>query len=293
MRGEDAVRIAPRAVNDPVASLLDDVADLLEAQRANQYRVQAWRTGAATLRELQAPVADLLHEEGVEGLDRLPGIGAALARAIAEIVETGRLATLERLRGESEPRSILATVPGIGIELADRVQTTLGIHTLEALEQAAHDGRLAAVPGFGAKRIAGIIDALATRLRSRRRRELPARPQPAVSELLDVDREYRERAERGTLPTIAPRRFNPTNERWLPILHTTRGARHYTALFSNTAVAHRAGRTHDWVVVYFDGRDGEQQATIITAARGTLAGHRIVRGRERECTTYYHLPSAA
>ena len=52
------------------------------------------------------------------------------------------------------------------------------------------------------------------------------------------------------LATIAPRRFNPTGESWLPVLHTSRGDWHVTALYSNTARAHELGRTRDWVVLY-------------------------------------------
>lgn len=283
---------APTAVRAPdngaIADCLEEVASLLEEQNANQYRVQAWRHGAATLRALERPAAELVREEGIEGLDRLPGIGSALARAIREIVETGRLATLERLRGESDPEALLASVPGVGPTLARRVHEALTIESLEELEAAAHDGRLAQVPGFGEKRIAGIADALATRLRARRRADAPAPDAPAVAELLDVDREYREGAAAGTLPTIAPRRFNPGHERWLPVLHATRDGRHYTALFSNTALAHRAGRTRDWVVLYYDGSDREHQCTVVTATKGPLRGRRVVRGRERECVAHYH-----
>lgn len=279
--------------NVEIAERLGEVATLIEEQGANQYRVQAWRTGAATIRALDRPVADLLDAEGVEGLDRLPGIGSALARAIGELARTGRLATLERLRGESDPIALLASVPGVGPTLARRVHDELGVDSLEALELAAHDGRLSTVEGFGAKRMDGIVDALATRLKSRRRAAaapaVSTSPDPSVDELLDVDREYRERASAGDLPTIAPRRFNPSGERWLPVLHTTRGARQYTALFSNTALAHRTGRTHDWVVLYFDGKDGERQCTVVTAVKGPLAKHRVVRGRERECITHYQL----
>jgi hypothetical protein len=93
--------------------------------------------------------------------------------------------------------------------------------------------RLEQFPGIGAKRIAGIRDTLAQRL-GRIRQGLTApvqRNDATVAELLDVDRQYREEAARGTLQKIAPRRFNPSGEAWLPILHTTRGPRHYTALF--------------------------------------------------------------
>lgn len=277
------------ASNAKIAAQLEAVASALEEQGANQYRVQAWRTGASTLRGLEQPASEILAEEGLEGLDRLPGIGAALSRAIREVVETGRLAMLERLRGEREPMSILASVPGVGPGLAERLHQTLGISSLEELEEAAHDGRLDAVPGFGAKRVAGVSDALASRLQARRRSRERILDRPSVAELLDVDHAYREAAAAGTLPTIAPRRFNPAQERWLPIMHTMRGERHYTALFSNTALAHRAGRTHDWVVLYFDGRDGEHQATVVTSHQGQLAGRRVVRGRESECFDHYHL----
>jgi hypothetical protein len=284
----DGAAVEARATNEWIAGQLDAVANLLEEQGANQYRVQAWRNGASTLRRLSHPASEILHNEGLEGLDRLPGIGPVLARAIREILETGRLATLERLRGEREPVLLLATVPGVGEGLAERLHETLGISTLEELEEAAHEGRLSSVPGFGPKRIAGITEALATRLRARRRSSQSEIDRPSVAELLDVDREYRAAAASGTLPTIAPRRFNPQGERWLPVLHTARGERHYTALFSNTALAHRVGRTRDWVVLYFDGRNGERQATVVTSPRGQLAGRRVVRGRESECLSHYH-----
>jgi hypothetical protein len=104
-----------------------------------------------------------------------------------------------------------------------------------------------------------------------------------VAELLDVDREYRSRAAAGALRLIAPRRFNPTGEAWLPILHTSRGRRRYTALYSNTARAHAAGKTRDWVVLYSDDGMSTRQHTVITAARGPHRGCRIVAGREHEC----------
>lgn len=112
---------------------------------------------------------------------------------------------------------------------------------------------------------------------------------PPIAELLDVDREYRDRADANDLPRIAPRRFNPSGDRWLPVMHTKRDARHYTALFSNTAMAHRLHRTHDWVVLYSDGVDGERQCTVVTAHHGPLVGRRVVRGREADCITHYHL----
>ena len=276
--------VRPEAINADVATRLEEVAHLLHQQEANPFRVQAWRGAADAIRTLQQPVNVLFQLEGLEGLDRIPGIGPVTARAVRDLVLTGRLPMLGRLRGDGGRSSVLASVPGVGRVLAERVHETLGIETLEELETAAHDGRLASVPGFGAKRIQGIRDALASRLGQWRQRGAPARgATPPVEELLSVDAEYRDKAERGVLRTIAPRRFNPRHEAWLPVLHTRRGDRHYTALFSNTARAHELGRTHDWVVLYHDGADGERSSTVVTAHRGALAGRRVVRGRELEC----------
>jgi putative hydrolase len=108
-----------------------------------------------------------------------------------------------------------------------------------------------------------------------------------VSVLLDVDREYRDKARADRLPRIAPKRFNPQGEMWLPILHTQRGPHEYTALFSNTARAHELGTTNDWVVIYRDDNDGSGQWTVVTARFGRLQGKRVVRGREVECEAFY------
>ena len=112
-----------------------------------------------------------------------------------------------------------------------------------------------------------------------------------VEELLDVDEAYRRLAAKGRLPRIAPKRFNPTGDAWLPVLHTQRGNRHYTALFSNTARAHELGTTHDWVVIYQDDED-HGRWTVITAQYGRLRGRRLVRGHEQQCAKYYETAAA-
>jgi hypothetical protein len=219
----------------------------------------------------------------------LPGIGRGLAALIAELVETGRLRLLDRLRGAVYPEDVLASVPGIGPQLAQRIHERLGIETLEELEQAAWDGRLADVPGFGARRIETLRAVLAARLGRRRPNPPPiasareAELVPSVADILAVDAQYRRRAEAGTLPLLAPRRFNPRGAAWLPILHTERGPWSFHALFSNTALAHRLGRTRDWTVVYYENDGVDGQATVVTEMRGPLSGQRVVRGREDEC----------
>lgn len=276
--------------NTEIARRLEEVAWLLNEQGANPYRVQAYRHAADILRRLDRSVTEILQQEGAEGLRRLPGIGESLARSIREVVLTGKLPILVRLRGETDPVSLLASVPGIGPVLADRLHHDLGIDTLEELEAAAHDGRLTNLAGIGEKKLAGIMDSLATRLgRVRAPGRLVAADEPPVEELLDVDREYRDKVAAGQLRRIAPRRFNPSGEAWLPVLHTQRGERHYTVLFSNTARVHQLGKTHDWVVLYYDGGQGERQCTVITSQRGPLTSKRVVRGREGECVSYYML----
>jgi hypothetical protein len=281
-------------VNEQIAGRLEEAAHLLSDQGADPFRVAAYLRAASTVRSLQDPLDELFRRRGLEGLQELPRVGESIARAIRELLTHGRLPMLDRLRGEADPVALLASVPGIGRVLAERLHDELGLETLADLEAAAHDGRLETIAGFGAKRLAGIRDSLAHRLG---RVRLPSRPEapPGVAELLDVDREYRDKAAAGHLQRIAPRRFNPTGESWLPVLHTRRGTRRYTALFSNTARAHRAGKTRDWVVLYGDNGSGESRHTVISAAFGPLRGRRVVAGREAECLAVYDAerPAAA
>jgi hypothetical protein len=284
--------------NAELADLLERVADLLEAQHADGYRVRAYQGAARTLRDLSEPASGILGRDGLKGLEALPGIGRSIASSLREYVETGRLGLLDRLEGQVAPEDLFTTVPGLGEDLARRVHEHLGIETLEDLEHAAHDGRLEAVPGFGPRRVRGVREALAAMLsRSVRRRarrieqersphEAP-RERPSIATVLAVDEEYRTKAAAGRLRRIAPRRFNPDREAWLPVLHAERDGWSFTAMYSNTALAHRLGRTQDWVVLYFE-RDGdEDQCTVVTEPRGALAGRRVVRGREEECRAHH------
>ncbi len=274
--------------NREIARRLEEVADLLETQRANPFRVQAYRRAAATVRRLPKPLGEIWREQGDIGLRAVIGIGERLGTILRTLVVTGRLPMLDRLRGKADPLAVFESVPGIGPALAGRFHEELGIDSLEDLEAAAHDGRLSDLAGIGQKKLQGIIDTLATRLgRVRQPGHSHEKDEPSVEELLDVDREYREKSVSGELPMIAPRRFNPTGAAWLPILHTHRGERDYTALYSNTARAHELRRTRDWVVLYCDGRLEEKQATVITSQWGSLSGKRIVRGREPECEEFY------
>jgi DNA polymerase (family X) len=274
------------------ADRLREAADLLEAQGADHYRANAYRAAADSITGLaQQEIIEIAQREGAEGLDRLPRIGRGIAAALMEMVRTGHWTQLERLRGTADPVQLFTSVPGLGHRLAERIHEELHIDTLEALELAAHDGRLENVPGVGPRRAAAIranLHAMLSRGRPHRAVAPTQGATPPVGILLAIDRQYRERAAAGTLPTIAPRRFNPAHEAWLPVLHSEQDGWHFTALYSNTAQAHQLNRTRDWVVLFhYDDQNSEGQHTIVTETHGPLLGRRVVRGREAECRAYY------
>ena len=269
--------------NTAVAGGLRRIADGLERPEGNPHRVRAYRKAADTVARLEQPVAEALAAGGRAGLERLPGIGDRLSRVIEQLALTGHAPSLEDQGGG--PVAVFSSVGGIGPGLAAVLHTRLGLNTLEDLERAANDGRLAGLAGFGPKRVRGVREALAGRFR--RPASGPQAEPPPVADLLAVDAAYRERAVAGLLRRISPRRFNPTAAAWLPVFKTRKGGRWYRALFSNTPLAHRLNRVRDWVVVYF-GQDGATgQCTVVTAAAGPLAGRRVVRGREVECARHF------
>jgi hypothetical protein len=271
--------------NRTIAQRLREYADYLESQEMNVYRVRAYRRAAETILALDRPLTEVVALEGRAGLEALPGIGPHLSFTLEGLARDGEFRTLGTGGGRIDPERLLLSIPGIGPRLARQLHDELGVTTLEGLEMAAHDGRLARL-GVGPKRLRGIIDSLAGRLGGARRPE-PVGREPSVADLLAVDAEYRRRAEQRLLPTLAPRRFNPDNQPWLPIYQTDRGDWFYRALFSNTALAHRLNTTRDWVVIYFDDGTASGQRTVVTETRGDLRGRRVVRGREHECRDHY------
>ena len=260
-----------------------DFAGLLQLQDGNPFRINAYIRAAAMLETLDTDAREILQKDGIEGLKALPSIGQGLASSIEEIARTGRLSQLDRLHGTVDADQLFCSVPGIGPILSRTIHDALHIDTLEALELAAHDGRLEGVPGIGPRRAEAVRAGLARILQRMPDRSQSSPALPPVSLLLDVDIEYRDKAARGELPKLAPRRFNPENRAWLPVLHTTRDSWHFSALFSNTARAHELGRTNDWVVIYFyDDDHREGQCTVVTETHGPLKGRRVIRGREDE-----------
>ncbi len=278
--------------NQDIALLLNSIANLLEIQNANPFKVRAYRLGAKTVLMQDEPVAKMVFSGDGRALKAMPGIGESLAAVVEEYVKTGKSQLLNRLKGAISAEEVMEQVPGIGKGLAERIVRDLHVRNLEDLELAAHDGRLAQIEGFGKRRVASVRASLAGilsgfALRRVRRWSLQEKEdspdQPSVAQLLEVDMEYRKKAANNELKKIAPKRFNPNKVAWLPVLHTEKEDWSFTALYSNTAKAHELDKTHDWVIVFFEKNGLEGQATIVTETNGSLAGKRVVRGRENEC----------
>lgn len=269
--------------NARITSKLRDYAELLQQQGADGFRERAYRKAADAVAGLGRPVADILADEGRAGLIAIPAIGKGIAGAIAEMVVTGRWTQHERLRGELAPDRLFRTIPGIGPKLSRRLADDMHLETLEDLEAAVVLGT-DRIKGLGPRRRETIAAVLSERLgRPVLRSGRSNAPVPSVEMVLQVDAMYREGAAAGQLRTIAPKRFNPTGEKWLPIMHARHDNWHFTALFSNTELAHRAGKTDDWVVIYHQAEgQAEGRCTVITETHGPMAGERVVRGRESE-----------
>lgn len=146
--------------NADIAKVFGQIADLLEIEGANPFRVRAYRNAARELEMLGVAAADMLARG--EDLRELPGIGDDLAAKIAEIVATGSCKALEKLRHELPPTiTQLLEIPRLGPKRVRALYERLGVNTLEQLAEAARSGRIRAVAGFGPKTEEAILEALA------------------------------------------------------------------------------------------------------------------------------------
>jgi len=136
--------------NLEIAKVLSQMADLLEIQDANPFRVRAYRNAARFVDGYAKPMRKLVEEES--DLTDLPGIGREMARHIHELIETAGLSVLDEL-AEKIPRSLIDVIelPGVGPKKAKKLWKELGIETVDELEQRAEAGEVAALDGFGEK----------------------------------------------------------------------------------------------------------------------------------------------
>jgi DNA polymerase (family 10) len=137
--------------NAQIASILDEIADLLEIEDANPFRVRAYRNGARAVRDLTEPIEEMLRDE-TRKLTDISGIGKDLAEKIATLCQTGNLPFHQELLAQI-PVSVLTLmrVPGVGPKKAAALHRELNIATLEELREACTANRVQKLKGFGAK----------------------------------------------------------------------------------------------------------------------------------------------
>lgn len=157
--------------NAEIAHLFSLLADLLEIEGANPFRVRAYRNAARTIENLPHNVEAMVRE-GAD-LSELPGIGEDLAGKIKEIVETGRLSLLEEVKSRI-PGALaeLVAIPGLGPKRVKVLYDALGIQDIEGLARAAKAGKLRNLPGFGAKIEEKILEELSRRATAEKRMKL-------------------------------------------------------------------------------------------------------------------------
>ncbi len=201
--------------NIDYARAFTEIADLLELQGANPFRVRAYRNAARTIETLSQSIDSLLEDEEAS-LEDLPGIGKDLAAKILELHETGELQFLNELR-EEVPVSLIQImrIPGLGPKRAKQLWDALDITSVDDLEETARNGRLLELPGFGETlqaRVLKGIEQLKARVERFKLSEADTYAQPLLAYLkqveglvdLEIAGSYRRRVETvGDLDILA------------------------------------------------------------------------------------------
>lgn len=158
--------------NPDIARILEEVADLLEIQGANPFRVRAYRNAARTILDLPDPLAEAV-QRGAD-LTEIPGIGEDLAEKIATIVRTGALPLHRQLVKQLSPGVLdLLRIPGLGPKRVKLLRSRLKVKSATDLAKALDSGKVAKLPGFGAKMVEKIRAGLGRAAQAERRLLLP------------------------------------------------------------------------------------------------------------------------
>ena len=250
--------------NARVAATLDGYAALLELADAGFYSARAYRRAAALIRELPAPIEELVRNGRVR---ELRGIGAGIEAKLRELVDSGRIAELEELRQQTSPELAAAgRMLGIGAALGSTIATSLGIHTLAELRAAADAGRLREVPRIGPKTEAKIRAALAREPSPRSTLVLLNRARELSAQLADA---------LGGVPAGAARRWRESASRLAVVVATTEPEAvraRFSALPEIVAVIERGvGLTLDGVPVDLHVTPPRTFGTALLRATGSAA----------------------
>ena len=148
--------IPPPPANGEIAQLFDNLAALLEMQGDSAFKTRAYRRAAETIRQLPFPLGQAVLDG--QKLTGIPGIGKTISDKIRELVATGQVQTYERVRAQLPDGVLdLLSIPGIGPKTAMLIASDVGVTTIEGVEQAAADGRLAALPRMGQRAADSIL----------------------------------------------------------------------------------------------------------------------------------------
>jgi DNA polymerase (family 10) len=142
--------------NHEIAERFTRIADILELQGENPFKVKAYRNATATIYELEDSLEDIAARNALESL---PGFGAAIVAKTKDFLDTGTTALWERIK-DDVPQGVvtIAGIPGIGPKTARALWDALGVTTVEELEAAARAEKVRVVAGFGAAKEAAIIE---------------------------------------------------------------------------------------------------------------------------------------
>jgi DNA polymerase (family 10) len=140
----------PFITNAEIARVLFQIGAMLEMMEVNPYRVRAYRRAALSVLFLPKPLVDYF---GRQEEPPLPGVGERIRSRLEELINTGHMGTYEALLEEvGEPMVSLLRIPGVGPKTAVRLVSELGISSPQDLAQAAREGRIRGLHGFGVKR---------------------------------------------------------------------------------------------------------------------------------------------
>jgi DNA polymerase (family 10) len=176
-----------RMDKDQVATVLVNIATLLELKGENPFKSRAYLAAARTLESMSEPLDKVIAEER---LAEVKGIGESIQKKIIELITTGKLAYYEELRAATPPGLVLMLeIPGVGPKKIKALHDELGLETIEQLEQACKEGKVAALKGFGEKTQANIRDGI-NRRRAYASKHLLSDALPIAEALLEALRSH-------------------------------------------------------------------------------------------------------
>jgi DNA polymerase (family 10) len=170
--------------NSEIAKVFQDMADLLELKGENVFKIRAYQRAARAIEHLPKEI-EIMLQEG-EDLQTIPGVGEAIAKKSIELVNTGKLGAYEELKAQfPEGITRLLEIPGIGPKTANKLSTELGIQSVDELEEAIKDGRVAKLFRLGDKTAENILQQIQA-LRRKDQRIPIGEALPVVDEVLDA-----------------------------------------------------------------------------------------------------------